>query len=824
RSGHTVIATSTGSGKSAALWTPALAAIDEPFELGRVTALRSRPAALYLAPTKALAADQLANLRALFRAAEVSGVQADACDGDTPIEARRFIQAHADIVASNPDFLHFSLLPGHQRWSGLLRGLRYVIVDELHAYRGVLGAHVAWVIRRLRRLAAHYGADPIFLAASGTVNDPGLTFARLIGAAPDQVTAVTQDTAERGERTLVFWRPAPMAGDPDSASLQPASDQWELPSPASCQPVDDAVPAPNSDRSSRDGATSARRPDTLPLADASSASDQCELPARRSAPSEAARLLADLAGVGARTVVFVRSRYSAEAVAAEARGLLDGVPASRVATYRGGYLPEERRELERRLRDGSLLGLVSTSALELGIDVAGLDAVLIAGWPGTLVALRQQAGRSGRAGSDGLAVWIAGSDPLDCYIAEHPETVVGAALEAAVFDPVNPYVMAPHLAAAAAELPLGQAEAAVLDGSAPAVLESLAAAGALRRRGDHWFWVLAGRAAELTDLRGSGGGLVQLVEQSTGQILGTVDSGRAPAAAHPGAVYTHQGKTFLVSELDLDGGVALVGEASPRYRTMPLSATTVRVVEDRLSCDDANATWHFGMVDVTSQVTSYMRLGPKGRRLEAETPAGRGSAPDRGSAPNSPPADAAAPPPSARPETERPNSGPAPAGGFAGWGQRIDTVPLNLPSASMRTAATWVTIPEATLAAAGLAPADTPGALHAAEHAAIGLLGLLATCDRWDLGGLSTPLHPDTEAATIFIHDAIAGGAGFAERAYHRRADLLRAVRDRLAACGCDDGCPSCVQSPKCGNANQVLSKPGALALVQALLAKPSKC
>jgi DEAD/DEAH box helicase domain-containing protein len=700
RAGHTVIATSAGSGKSAALWTPVLTALDAPSPLGRITEVRAKPSALYLAPTKALAADQLAGLEALFRAADSTGLMAATCDGDTPVEARRFLQSHVDILLTNPDLLHFSLLPGHARWAGFLRGLRYVIVDELHAYRGVMGAHVAWVLRRLRRLCAHYGADPVFLTASATVSQPAATAARLIDVEEDQVAAVTVDTAERGERTLVFWRPAAEDGD--------------------------------------DGA-------------------------RRSAAAEAARLLADLTDTGARTVAFVRSRHSAESVAAATRSALGGVAASRVATYRGGYLPEERRDLEKRLRNGSLLGLVSTSALELGIDVAGLDAVLIAGWPGTMAALRQQAGRCGRAGEDGLAVWIAGADPLDCYVAAHPETVVGAPLEATAFDPANPYVMAPHLAAAAAELPITQGELPRLGPGAKEVLDSLAEAGAVRRRGERWYWILPERATDLTDLRGSGGGLVQLVENATGRVLGTVDAGRAPAVAHPGAVYVHQGETFTVTELDIDGGVALVEEATPRYRTMPLDASQVSVVETRATAAEPAATWHFGLVDVTSQVTGYMRLRVPGL-------------------------------------------------------SRIDTRPLDMPAAKLRTAATWVSIPEETLRAASLTAEQVPSALHAAEHAAIGLLPLLATCDRWDLGGLSAAQHPDTGEATIFIHDAVQGGAGFAERAFHRRTALLRAVRNRLVECRCEDGCPSCVQSPKCGNANQVLSKDGALSLVTVLL------
>ncbi|MDR1118625.1 MAG: DEAD/DEAH box helicase, partial [Bifidobacteriaceae bacterium] len=274
RRGHTVIATSTGSGKSAALWTPVLAALDAPYQLGRITEVRAKPSALYLAPTKALAADQLAGLEALLRAADATGLTAAVCDGDTPSEARRFIQSHADILLTNPDLLHFSLLPGHQRWAGLLRGLRYVIVDELHSYRGVWGAHVAWVLRRLRRVARHYGANPVFLAASATVSEPASTAARLIGVEPALVAAVTRDTAERGERTLVFWRPAPFDEEEPAAPDPFAADAaWELPAPA-------PVPAAPAEQ--------APAPDAAPAAPLPEQAARQGPPTRRSAAAEAA--------------------------------------------------------------------------------------------------------------------------------------------------------------------------------------------------------------------------------------------------------------------------------------------------------------------------------------------------------------------------------------------------------------------------------------------------------------------------------------------------------------------------------------------------------
>ena len=435
---HTVLATGTGSGKSLAAWLPALSdvlAAQSPGADSRISAHTRRPTTLYLSPTTALAADQAASLGRLIGELEtvqreagaptgsLRTVRAGTCDGDTPLPERDWVRAHADIVLTNPDFLHFSLLPGHERWSRLLRGLRYIVIDECHAYRGILGAHVALVLRRLLRLVARLrprGPQPIILCASATAAEPALTAARLIGVEPDDVVAVTDDAAPAGERTLALWQPA-------------LRDPWMLPAP-------DVEPAQDSAR--------AAEPDS---------GDPGEDPsARRSAVVEAAELLVDLMSVGARALVFVRSRRSAEVVAERTRHALGlSLPEliDTVSAYRGGYLPEERRALEADLRSGRLRALATTNALELGIDVTGLDAVLIAGWPGTRVSLGQQAGRAGRAGTRGIAVLIASDNPLDAYLVHHPKAVF-AAPEATVFDPANPYVLAPHLCAAASEAPL----------------------------------------------------------------------------------------------------------------------------------------------------------------------------------------------------------------------------------------------------------------------------------------------------------------------------------------------------------------------------------
>lgn len=722
---HTVLSTATGSGKSLAFWLPILSAIRaaqaaRTLDPGRIETVTGRATALYLAPTKALAADQLHGVQELATAAGVT-VRAVTCDGDTPREARRWAREHGEVVLTNPDFLHFALLPGHARWSGLLRGLRFIVVDECHAFRGVLGAHVAAVLRRLRRLAALYGAEPTVILASATTADPAASAARLLGVQASAVHAVTVNGAGAGRRDLALWQPPPLIGAPPQAEGD----------------GDDAHPLPAGRQ------------------------------AFRTATAEAGDLLTDLTLAGARTLTFVRSRRGAESVAAAAqRQLTEVSPAlsGQVAAYRGGYLPEERRALEESIRGGRLRALATTNALELGVDISGLDAVLIAGWPGTRVSFWQQAGRAGRAGADALVVLIAREDPLDTYLINHPGAVVDAPVEATVFDPTNPYVLAPHLCAAAAESPLRSADLELFGPGTAALLDELVTMGLLRRRPSGWYWTSAERASLLTDLRGAGGPPVRVVEQGTGRLVGTVDAASADATVHPGAVYVHQGDNFLVRDLDLTEGVALVDRAVLDYGTWARWVTSVAITEVREELAWGPARWGFGAVEVTTQVVSFDR-----RRLVDQS--------------------------------------------------MLGSQPLDLPARTLPTTAVWWTAPSAVLDRAGVDGADLPGALHAAEHASIGLLPLLATCDRWDLGGVSIAMHPDTEEPTVFVYDGYPGGAGFAERGFRLGATWLRATMATIAHCPCADGCPACVQSPKCGNANNPLDKAAALRLLTALLA-----
>ena len=694
---HVVVSTGTASGKSLAYLMPSLSATLEP---GR----RSPATALYLGPTKALAADQYRAIAHL----DLPGVRAATYDGDTPSEEREWVRAHATFVLTNPDMLHHSLLPGHPRWAGFLKSLRYVVVDEVHAYRGLFGSHVAAVLRRLQRVAARYGSDPTFVLASATVAQPEMTAGRLVGR---DVVAVSDDGSPRGPVTFALWEPAlssTLAGERGA-------------------------------------------------------------PVRRTATAESADLLVDLVAHGQRTLVFVRSRRGAETVALLARGALaevDPTLPSRVAAYRAGYLPEERRLLERRLTDGRLLGLASTTALELGVDISGLDAVILAGWPGTRASLWQQAGRAGRAGTSALAVLVARDDPLDTYLVHHPDAVFGAPAEATVLDPDNPYVLAPHLCAAAAELPLApDGDLDRFGATARTLVDGLVARGYLRRRSAGWYWTSRDRATDLADLRGIGGRAIRVVEVGTGRLLGTVDPGSAHTTVHPGATYVHQGETYVVEDLDLDEAVALVHAETPEFTTTAREVTALEVVDTRRTLVGDRVALHFGTVDVTHQVVGFLRR----RFVTAEV---------------------------------------------------VGEEPLDLPPRTLRTKAVWWTVDDQALAADDLMTGDLTGSLHAAEHAAIGLLPLFATCDRWDIGGVSSPHHPDTRAATVFVYDGHPGGAGFAERGFGGARAWLAATRDAILGCGCSQGCPSCIQSPKCGTGNEPLDKAGAIRLLGLVLAR----
>jgi DEAD/DEAH box helicase domain-containing protein len=686
-----VLATGTASGKSLVYQTAfAEVALSVPKATG-----------LFLFPTKALARDQLRAVRSF----KLPQLKAAVYDGDTPQAERPLIRRNANLVLTNPDMLHLSVLPDHARWADFLFRLAIVVVDEAHVLRGVFGSQVALVLRRLRRLIALHGGDPRWCLASATVGNPAELASDLTGL---DVEAIVEDASPRGRKLFALWNP----------------------------PVVDE-----------------------------------EAGARRSALSEAAWMMTKLVDDDVRTIGFARSRRAAELLAEfTRRGVRDPAARDRIRAYRAGYLAEDRRRIERQLADGELVAVASTNALELGIDIGSLDAAVLTGYPGTRASMWQQAGRAGRREAESLAVLVAQDDPLDQYLAQHPEDLFDRPAEAAVIDPTNPYVLEPHLRCAAREQPLSDAEAAAFFGpGAAAALTELEGSGDLRRRRDLWHDIGGGSPHRDVDIRAGGGHVYRIVLAATGELLGTADEHRAFGTLHPGAVYLHQGEQFLVRQLDLVGRVALVEEADPDFYTQARDVTDIRIVdllEGRAL--GAETDLSYGTVHVENQVVGYVRK-------------------------------------------------------LVSTNEIVGDAPLALPPVTLETKAVWWTLTGRLIERARVGHRDLPGGIHAAEHCAIGLLPLVATCDRWDVGGVSTPLHEDTGLTTIFVYDGYPGGAGVTERGYRSAERWLAATLERLHDCPCANGCPSCVQSPKCGNGNEPLDKRAAAALLDAITYAPRR-
>lgn len=684
-----VVATGTASGKSLCYQVPIVDA-----------AVRgSTDTALLLFPTKALAHDQLRSLRSWL----VPGLRAVTYDGDTPPDDRTWARKNATVALSNPEMLHQAILPYHQRWSTFLMRLRLVVIDELHATRGIFGSHVANLLRRLRRVCAHYGSDPTFCFASATIGNPADLASTMLGA---PVSLIDDDGSPQAERGFALWQ----------------------------RPLLDAVTG-----------------------------------SRGSANVESAELLSRFVAAGHPTLAFGRSRRAAELVATHARRkVADRNPEAvdRIAAYRGGYLPEERRALEQRLVNGDLLGVAATNALELGIDVGGLDAIVLNGFPGTLASLRQQSGRAGRAGQRAAAVLIAGDDQLDQWYATHPTELFTRTAEAAVVNPQNPYVLEPHVACAAHELPLEPTDDQWFGDGLDDVVRNLVQTDRLKPRAGKMYWAGSTPPAPGIGLRsGTSSEFALISTEGDRPMIGTVDGARIFSVAHPGAIYVHQGRQWQVEHLDLEAHEAhLVPADDQDAYTQAREQTDIDVAEERDTAPFGAGTVHVGMVDVTNQVVAYQRKR-------------------------------------------------------ASTNEVVETVTLDVPPRTLSTLGVWYTIAPERLLAAGVAPPQVLGAVHAAEHALIGMLPLFAICDRWDVGGVSMAIHPATGTPTIFIYDGYPGGAGIAALAFADAAAHVRATADLVRACPCNAGCPSCVQSPKCGNWNEYLDKAAAIRLLELLAA-----
>ena len=677
---HTVIEAGTAAGKTLAYQVPLVeTALENP-----------QSTSLLLYPTKALAQDQHRSLGSY----RLPGVTPALYDGDTDREDRAWARRHASSILTNPDMLHIGILPNHRRWSRFFSNLDYVVVDEMHSFKGIFGTHVALILRRLRRIAAHYGSEPTFVLTSATIGNPDQLGSELTGL-PVRVTE--GDDSPAGRRLVALWNP-------------------ELEDP--------------------------------------------ELGNRRSSIAEASDLFRDLVSADAHTILFARSRRGTELVYRWARDGLPADRASRIAPYRAGYLPRQRREIEERLFNGDLLGVIATNALELGIDVGSLDASIIASFPGTVSSFRQQSGRAGRSTKTSLSVLVAGADALDQYFMEHPHELFDRVSEAAVVNPHNPFVLEAHVGCAAHELPVDLDDRTYFGGGLEEAVSRLTAAGHTRMREGKIVWSRRDAPAPRVPIRSSGG-MPYVILDEEGESLGTLDQQRAFRDAHPEAIYLHQGDTYVVDELDLQLREARVSRRNVDYYTQPRQEQDLEILDVEATQMVGRLRLHLGRLRVESQVTGYER-----RRI--------------------------------------------------GSREKLGSEYLDLPSVVYETMGFWYTIPPDLLE--GLDLEEMLGTLHAAEHAGIAMLPLFAICDRWDIGGLSTNMHYDTGRPTIFIYEGHAGGAGISPVAYDRGSQHLSATLDLLERCECRRGCPSCVVSPKCGNLNEPLSKKGAIGFLRRAL------
>lgn len=685
RSGaDTVIVAGTASGKSLCYQIPIVETL-----LGDGDAT-----ALLLYPTKALAQDQL---RALHKLAGPELVEAT-YDGDTDRDQRTWVRKHANAVLTNPDMLHVGILPHHGMWASFLSRLQLVVVDEMHMLRGIFGSHVGLVLRRLRRLAAHYGADPTFVFTSATIGNPADLAEALTGK---PAAVIDEDSSPAGEKTYVLWNP-PLVEDGDGQ--------------------------------------------------------------RASALQEATDVFLDLISRNLDTIAFSRSRKGTELMYRWARERLDPETAELIAAYRGGYLPAERRKIEADLFAGTLRGVITTNALELGIDVGSLDAAVLSTYPGTIASFRQQTGRAGRTLDDSLAVLVGGQDALDQYFMHHPGELFDRDPEAAVINPANPEILIAHVGCAAYELPLTPGDRNFLGDGLEERAAELVKKDRLRVRAGKLYWASRRSPAPDVGIRSAGGGPYDIVDDTSGTLLGTLDEGAAFMQAHAGAVYLHQGETYLVEKLDLSSREARVVPSSVGYYTQPKEDKWIGLTEIIARTRLGRFELSHGRVEVESTVVAYQRKDIRTRHS-------------------------------------------------------LGYEPLDLPTRRFETQAFWFEVPESLLESAAIEPLDVPGTLHAAEHAAIGMLPLFAICDRWDIGGLSTAMHPEIGGAVWFIYDGYPGGAGIAPVGYDHGRRLLTATMNAIRDCPCEAGCPSCVQSPKCGNFNDPLDKAGALRLIDAGLA-----
>lgn len=712
---NVVLATPTASGKSLAYTVPAF---ERAMDHGGRT--------LYLGPQNALIADQAETLSKLaYGLGFGSRVSVAEYTGRLSKSEKRDVRdRRPTVLLSNPDMLHYGVLPhAHRLWEWLAKSLETVVIDEVHGYRGVFGSHVALTLRRLTRVCERFGSDPQYVCCSATIGNPVEHAARVTGKSPETFRLIDEDTSAAGAKHWLLWNP------------------------------------PEYD----DGGGGER-------GNAAGGSGR-----RRSSHVETRDLFVDLVARGFQTLAFTRARQTAERYATDSasdlreRGHTDA--AASVTAYQGSLRNDRRREIESGLHDGSVRGVWSTNALELGVDVGELDAVLIDGYPGTRMSAFQQAGRAGRGDDEALVILVGGEDQLDQYLLRNPTEFWAGDPERAVCDPENPELLPDHVASAAAENWLRTSDETHFGASFPDVVAALTGEGRLDRRktdaGLRWLHAGDGSPQHGMSLRTIERREVDLLDDRSGDVISSLSFADALRDAHAGAIYHHQGTTYEVVDLDLDRDVATLQPTWADYYTRVLhdKAMTIETEEKAKPLPGRPDTAvRFGAVTMRKQITGFERRDPK-------------------------------------------------------RGETIGRESLELPETTLRTSALYFTVPadvEAAMRESG-GEYGFNGGIHAAEHGAISLFPLSFLCDRGDIGGLSTPYHPQTEQSTIFIYDGYPGGVGLTKSGYDEIGTLLARTRRMIRDCGCADGCPACVQSPHCGNANDPLSKAEAGMLLDAL-------
>lgn len=638
--------------------------------------------ALYLYPTKALSNDQLNTLREMdqYLGAELAP---RVYDGDTPQHMRKRIRNESRVVLSNPYALHH-YLPWHEKWDKFFKNLDYIVLDEVHHYRGVFGSNVSFLFRRLQRIAQFYGSDPNFILASATIANPDEHAKQLIGRQP---RIISENGSPRGKKFFVLWD------------------------------------------SNEDEQTSPHQ--------------------------QTSNLMAYFVSRGMQTLCFTLSRRMAELISKWSDEKTDKT--TPVFSYRAGYKPEERREIEKELRSGLLRGVASTNALELGVDIGGLDAVVISGYPGTMVSTWQQAGRAGRGVEQSVAVLVGFENPLDQYFMHNPDRFFGRRLEHAIVDLENEHIVAGSLLCAASELPIKEEE--WLFNYVPQI-ERLQEEGLLRETPMGYVYSGTKRPQQSVQLNNIGEERVEVID-TEGELVETMEVPQAMREAHPGAVMLHQGDTYLVEQLNLDQRVARAEKRTVDYYTQSLSDSNLKTLNTIRSKWIGNLEVSFGRIQVRERYLSY--------RVKK-------------------------------------------------FGQVVSNHSLNLPPLEFETEGVWISIPQEIAARVERASLDFEGGMHGLEHALIAMVPVHSMCDRWDIGGLSIPSRRDFEHNSVYIYDAYQGGIGISEKIFELIRKLLITTRELVESCNCEDGCPSCIYSPKCGNNNEPLDKEATIFILDRIL------